>query len=93
MTDAKDWFFDIENWLDEAKKLFWRINEIKNYEIRRDLMGMYHNVDNLSLEIMREQARIKTFKFQSQLHRHLVDKFNEYHQNLIEQLTYGLLSS
>jgi hypothetical protein len=91
MTEANDWIFNIDPWLEESKKLFWRINDISNYDIRRDLFGMYHNVDNLSLEIMREQVHCKKFKFQSQDHKRLVKKFIEYRQNLIEQLTYGLL--
>jgi hypothetical protein len=92
MTDAKDWFFDIEIWLEESKKLFWRISEISDYNVRRDLFGIYHNVDNLTIEIMREQTRIKAFKHQSNYHKQLVNKFTDYRQNLIEQLTYGLLS-
>jgi hypothetical protein len=93
LAETKDWFFEIEPWLEESKRLFWRISEISDYDVRRDLFGIYHNVDNLTIEIMREQVRCKTFKFQSREHKRLVEKFTDYRQNLIEQLTYGLLCS
>jgi hypothetical protein len=93
MSESKHWQFDIGSWLDESKKFFWRISEIREYNVRRDLFGMYHTLDNLSIEIMREEVRSKLFTHESNEHKKLIAKFNEYHQNLIEQLTYGLLCS
>jgi hypothetical protein len=85
--------FDVTYCKLELDAIFYRIHEIKQYYVRRDLSKLYKNLDNILLEIIREQARIKFGINSLHNYNNLINKFNNYYKNLIEQLTYGLLIS
>jgi hypothetical protein len=68
-----------------------RIREFKNYTVKRDLLRMYRNCENLRRDIAREQVNCRNGRDSHALLQ-LRNKFTESVTNLDQYVTLALLS-
>jgi hypothetical protein len=68
-----------------------RIRDIKSWTVRKDLLKMYRNCENIKREISREQVNSRNLTVNHQL-LYLDNKFSESVTNLDQYVTLALLS-